>query len=100
MHPPTLDPSDAAPGGARMADYKNPNVLVDTDWVAQRANDPKVAIVEVDEDSEAFERGHVPGAIGFNWRTDLQDPVRRDMISKEGMEQLLSANGIGNDTTI
>jgi thiosulfate/3-mercaptopyruvate sulfurtransferase len=83
-----------------MADYAKPEVLVDSDWVSKHANDPNVAVVEVDEDTEAYDRGHVPGAIAFNWRTDLQDPVRRDMISKDGLEKLLGESGIGNDTTI
>lgn len=83
-----------------MAEYAKPEVLVDTEWVEQHANDPNVVVVDVDEDTEAYERGHIPGAIAWNWKTDLQDPVRRDFISKEGIEKLLGASGISNDTTI
>jgi thiosulfate/3-mercaptopyruvate sulfurtransferase len=83
-----------------MADYAKPEVLVDTDWVEKHANDENVAVVEVDEDTDAYSRGHVPGAIAWNWRTDLQDPVRRDFISKDGLEKLVSESGISNDTTV
>jgi thiosulfate/3-mercaptopyruvate sulfurtransferase len=76
------------------------DVLVTTDWVAEHRGDSDVAIVEVDEDTEAYDRGHIPGAIGLNWRTDLQDPVRRDFISKEGLSDLLSKKGVSNDTLI
>ncbi len=83
-----------------MAEYAKPDVLVSTDWVVEHANDDGVAVVEVDEDTEAYARGHIPGATAWNWRTDLQDPVRRDFISKDGMEQLLGRSGISNDTTV
>jgi thiosulfate/3-mercaptopyruvate sulfurtransferase len=83
-----------------MADYARQEVLVDTEWVEKHATDPNVVVVDVDEDTEAFDRGHIPGAIGWNWRTDLQDPVRRDFVSKEGIEKLLGDSGISNDTTI
>ena len=82
-----------------MADYAK-DVLVETDWVEQHHGDADVAIVEVDEDTEAYGRGHVPDAIAFNWRTDLQDSVRRDFISKDDLAKLLGSNGIGNDTLI
>src|SRR5205085_12140945 len=82
-----------------MADYAK-DVLVETDWVEQHHADPDVAVVEVDEDTEAYGRGHIPGAIAFNWRTDLQDSVKRDFISKDDLSKLLGSNGIGNDTLI
>jgi thiosulfate/3-mercaptopyruvate sulfurtransferase len=82
-----------------MADYSK-DVLVGTDWVEQHHGDANVAVVEVDEDTEAYGRGHVPDAIAFNWRTDLQDPVKRDFISKDDLGRLLGQNGIGNDTLI
>src|SRR5687767_5670098 len=82
-----------------MADYAK-DVLVSTEWVEEHAADENVAVVEVDEDTEAYGRGHIPGAIAWNWRTDLQDPVRRDFISKEGLAELLGRSGIGNDTLI
>ena len=76
------------------------DVLVETDWVAAHLDDPKVKLVEVDVDTEAYEEGHAPGAIGWNWTTDLQDPVRRDILSKEQLEALLSRSGIANDDLI
>ena len=76
------------------------DVLVSTDWVAKQLDDSKVKLVEVDVDTTAYEEGHAPGAIAFNWTSQLQDQVRRDIISKEALEQLLSNAGIGNDDTI
>ena len=75
-------------------------VLVTADWVAQNLNNPTVAIIEVDEDTTLYAQGHIESAITFNWREDLQDGVRRDIISKEGFELLLSKNGITNETTV
>ena len=75
-------------------------VLVTADWVAQNLNNPAVAIIEVDEDTTLYAQGHIESAITFNWREDLQDGVRRDIISKEGFELLLSKNGITNETTV
>ena len=83
-----------------MATYANPEVLVSTDWVAEHRGDPNVAVVEVDVDTAAYNESHIPGAIGWNWQTQLSDPVRRDIISKADLEQLLSKSGIGNDSTI
>jgi len=83
-----------------MAEYKNPEVLVSTEWAAQHLNDPKIRLVEVDVDTSAYDQGHVPGAVGWNWQTQLQDNVRRDLISKQALEQLLGKSGISNDTTI
>ena len=74
--------------------------LVTADWVAENINNPHVAIVEVDEDTTLYAQGHIENAITFNWREDLQDGLRRDIISKEGFEALLSKNGIANDTTV
>jgi thiosulfate/3-mercaptopyruvate sulfurtransferase len=82
-----------------MADYAK-DVLVSTDWVDEHKGDDGIAVVEVDEDTEAYGRGHIPGALAWNWRTDLQDPVRRDFISKEGLAELLGRSGIGNDMLI
>ncbi len=82
-----------------MADYAK-DVLVSTEWVEEHAGDPDIAVIEVDEDTEAYSRGHIPGAIAFNWRTDLQDPVRRDFISKDDLSELLGRSGISNDTQI
>ena len=74
--------------------------LVTADWVAENINNPHVAIVEVDEDTTLYAQGHIQNAITFNWREDLQDGLRRDIISKEGFEALLSKSGIANDTTV
>jgi thiosulfate/3-mercaptopyruvate sulfurtransferase len=83
-----------------MADYAHPEALVTTDWVAQHSNDPKVRLVEVDVDTSAYDQGHIAGAVGWNWQTQLQDGVRRDLISKADLENLLSRSGISNDTSI
>jgi thiosulfate/3-mercaptopyruvate sulfurtransferase len=74
--------------------------LVDADWVEQHLDDPKVAIVEVDEDVSAYDKGHIKNAIRVDWRTELQDQVRRDFLNKEQFEALLSAKGISNDDTV
>ncbi len=76
------------------------DVLVSTQWVADHLNDPKVKLVEVDVDTAAYDEGHIAGAVGFNWTSQLQDQVRRDIISKQGLEELLSNAGISNDDTI
>jgi len=84
-----------------MAEYANPDALVSTEWVSQRLSDPNVKLVEVDVDTNAYaEEGHIQGAIAWNWNTDLQDPVRRDILSKEQMQALLRRSGIRNDDTI
>ena len=74
--------------------------LVTADWVAENINNQHVAIIEVDEDTTLYAQGHIENAITFNWREDLQDGLRRDIISKEGFEALLSKSGISNDTTV
>ena len=76
------------------------NSLVDADWVEEHLNDPKVVLVEVDEDTTAYDKGHIPGAIKLNWKTDLQDPVKRDFVDQAGFEKLLSSKGIGNDDQV
>jgi thiosulfate/3-mercaptopyruvate sulfurtransferase len=76
------------------------DVLVDADWVEAHLDDPKVAVVEVDEDTSAYEKNHIRNAIRIDWKRDLQDPVRRDFVNKEQFEALLSERGIGNDTTV
>ena len=74
--------------------------LVTADWVAQNLNDPKVVIVEVDEDTTLYAQGHIENATTFHWREDLQDGLIRDLISKEKFEALLSKSGISNDSTV
>ena len=75
-------------------------VLVTTDWVQQHLNDQKVRIVEVDVDTTAYDEGHLPGTVGWNWQTQLCDTIRRDVISKQELEKLLGRSGIDNQTTI
>ena len=83
-----------------MADYTHPDVLVSTEWVAGHANDPKIKIVESDEDVLLYEVGHIEGAVKIDWQTDLQDQLVRDYIDKAKFEKLLSDKGIANDTTV
>ncbi len=83
-----------------MADYAHPESLVSTDWVAEHGNDANVRLVEVDVDTSAYEQGHIAAAVGWNWQSQLQQPLRRDLASKEEIEQLLGGSGIGNDTTV
>ena len=74
--------------------------LVTSEWVALNLATPGIVLVEVDEDTEAYDKGHIAGAIKFHWRDDLQDKVRRDIISKADFEKLLSENGIKNADTV
>jgi thiosulfate/3-mercaptopyruvate sulfurtransferase len=83
-----------------MAEYAHPESLVDSQWVAEHLNDPNVRLVEVDVDTTAYEQGHIPGAVGWNWQSQLQQSVRRDVLSKEEMEQLLGQAGVDNNTTV
>ncbi|MBI5032245.1 MAG: sulfurtransferase [Chloroflexi bacterium] len=83
-----------------MAEYVHPEVLVDTDWVAQHLQDKNIRVVESDEDILLYDVGHVPGAVKIDWHVDLQDQVMRDYIDKKGFESLLSSRGIANDTTV
>jgi thiosulfate/3-mercaptopyruvate sulfurtransferase len=83
-----------------MADYSNPDSLVSTQWVADHGSDANVRLVEVDVDTAAYEQGHVAGAVGWNWQSQLQQSVRRDIPSKAEMEQLLGSAGIDNNTTV
>ena len=83
-----------------MADYAHPEALVSTDWVDEHKDEDNVVLVEVDVDTNAYSAGHVPGAIGWDWNTQLCDTVQRDIISKENLEKLLGAAGISADTTI
>ena len=74
--------------------------LVDAEWVEAHAGDPSVVLVEVDEDTSAYDKGHIPNAIKIDWKKDLQDPVRRDFVDRVGFEKLLSERGISNDDTV
>ena len=83
-----------------MAEYAHPEVLVDTNWVADHINDPKVRLVESNEDILLYDQGHIPGAVKIDWVADLNDPVVRDYLDKGRFEKLLAAKGISNDTTV
>ena len=83
-----------------MSEYKYPEVLVSTEWVANNLNSPNFRLVEVDVDTAAYDQGHIPGAVGWNWQTQLQDHIRRDLIDRAALESLLGASGISSSTTI
>ena len=83
-----------------MAKYAHPEVLVTTDWVKENLDKPAFKLVEIDVDTKAYEAGHVPGAVGFNWQTQLQDQVRRDIIGKEAFEKLVGGGGISPKDTV
>ena len=80
--------------------YVHPEVLVDADWVQAHLKDPKVRLIEVDVDTKAYDDGHIPGAVGFNWQKELQDQLIRAPISQRHLEELLGRAGVSNDTTI
>ena len=82
-----------------MTDYAN-EVLVDTDWVAAHLDDDSIRIVEVDENPALYAESHIPGAIGFDWKADLQDPVRRDFLDAAAFAELMGSRGISNDHTV
>ena len=69
-----------------MSEFKHPEVLVSTEWATEHLNDPKVRLIEVDVDTTAYDQGHIAGAVGWNWQTQLQDNVRRDLIDKAPLD--------------
>ncbi len=83
-----------------MSEYAHPEMLVTTEWVAEHGNDPKVRLIEVDVDTSAYDQGHIRGAVGWNWQTQLQDNIRRDLIDRAALERLLGQSGVSNDTTV
>ena len=83
-----------------MTEYAHPEVLVETDWVAQHLNDKNLRIVESDEDILLYEVGHVPGAVKIDWHVDLQNTVVRDYVDRKNFQVLLSSRGIANDSTV
>jgi thiosulfate/3-mercaptopyruvate sulfurtransferase len=83
-----------------MAEYVNPGVLVETDWLEQNADDSNLAIIEVDEDTSAYDKGHIPNAIGLNWESDLHDVPRREFVSSDQLASLLGEKGVSSDQTI
>jgi thiosulfate/3-mercaptopyruvate sulfurtransferase len=84
-----------------MADngYKK-QVLVTTEWLAEHGEAANIVVAEVDENTDLYEDGHIPGAVKLHWREDLQDPIERDIIDRESFERLLGERGIGNETTV
>ena len=83
-----------------MAGYAKPDALVETDWLEEHVKDPGTRVIEVDEDTEAYEKGHIEGAVGWNWTTDLHTEVGRDYVDQAELSELLSAAGVGPDTTV
>ena len=83
-----------------MSEYAHPEVLVSTDWVAQHGGDSGVRVVEVDVNTSSYDEGHVPGAVGWAWDSQLCDTVRRDIVPRDAFAELMAASGIGNDTTV
>jgi thiosulfate/3-mercaptopyruvate sulfurtransferase len=90
--PPDLNP--------KLAEYAHPERLVTTQWLAEHLDDPDVVIAESDEDVLLYDTGHIPGAVRVDWHLDLNDQVARDYVDAEGFAQVMSAKGIGRDTTI
>jgi thiosulfate/3-mercaptopyruvate sulfurtransferase len=83
-----------------VSDYAHPEMLVSTEWVDRHANDDNIRVVEVDVDTRAYNEGHVPGAISWAWNTQLCDTVRRDILSRRQIEELMSSSGVTPDTTL
>lgn len=78
----------------------HPESIVETDWVSDHLRDDNLRLVEVDVDTNAYDQGHIEGAVGWNWTTQLNDTVRRDILSKEQMQRLLGESGVGRNTTV
>ena len=83
-----------------MADYAHPEVLISTDDVKSKLGTNEIKLIEVDVDTQAYDAGHIPGAIGFNWQTQLQDQLQRDITTKEQFEQLMSEAGVSNSDSV
>jgi thiosulfate/3-mercaptopyruvate sulfurtransferase len=83
-----------------MADYTNPSVLISDAELEAKLGDPSIVVVEVDEDSTLYPKGHIPGAINWNWKTDLHDSLRREFVNQDQLKALLTRSGIGADTTV
>ena len=83
-----------------MATYAHPEVLVETQWVADNVKDSKIRLVEVDVDTAAYGEGHIPGAVGWNWKSDLEETLERDIAHQVTLDKLLGRSGIANDTTV
>jgi thiosulfate/3-mercaptopyruvate sulfurtransferase len=76
------------------------DVLVTTDWLAEHLGDAGLSVAEVDENTDLYEEGHIPGAVKLHWKEDLQDPLERDLVEQAQFEQLMGSRGIGDDTTV
>ncbi len=83
-----------------MADYANPDAVVETDWLESNLDDPNIRVIEVDEDTTAYEKGHIRGALGWDWFKDLHAQPRREYVDQEGLSRLLQGAGVGPDTTV
>jgi thiosulfate/3-mercaptopyruvate sulfurtransferase len=83
-----------------MSTYANPDALVETGWLEAHLDDPGIRVIEVDEDTTAHEKGHIAGAVGWDWNTDLHTPVGRDYVSQAELSELLSRAGVGPGTTV
>ena len=83
-----------------MTEYAHPEMLVSTQWVEENKGNSELAIVEVDVDTKAYDEGHIPGAVGWAWDTELCDTHQRDIAPKQKFEKLLGESGIDNGTTV
>jgi thiosulfate/3-mercaptopyruvate sulfurtransferase len=83
-----------------MAEYANPDTLVETDWLEEHLEDADTRVIEVDEDTTAYEKGHIKGALAWNWNTDLHASSGRDFVDQQGLTRLLQQAGVGDDTTV
>jgi thiosulfate/3-mercaptopyruvate sulfurtransferase len=83
-----------------MSEYAHPEVLIETEWLADHLDDPAIRVVEVDEDTTAYEKGHIRGAVGWNWFVDLHEPLRRDYVDQAGLSRLLQQAGVGPETIV
>jgi thiosulfate/3-mercaptopyruvate sulfurtransferase len=83
-----------------MAEYANPEALVETDWLEQNLDDPNIRVIEVDEDTTAYEKGHIKGSLAWNWNTDLHAETGRDFVDQEGLSKLLRQAGVSPDTKV
>ncbi len=83
-----------------MTRYANPDILIETDELADRIDDPALQVVEVDVDTALYDKAHIPGAVGWDWTEDLNHPVRRDIVDPDRFQQLLRESGISQDTTV
>lgn len=95
-----MSDTETVASSAQGTGYAHPEVLVETDWVAEHLHDATVRLIEADEDILLYEVGHIPGAVKLDWHVDVQNRVTRDFIDQAGFEQLMSKWGITNETTI